>query len=190
MTAVHPSAPLHSTEPPPLPLPPPLQSSRVRRSSSTLARLTRSVSKLGSSKASRARQAAAAAAASGSGSSALPFRRISSAATLGAAAGVGGGQAPSQEPAAAARQGGRGRDPLGGAATLAARIQLFEQGRFNLDSELGALTGGWAEWSAGCSELAAALPGWLCTLDHTAFPHLLLPLPPFLLSPLLPLNKQ
>ena len=41
---------------------------------------------------------------------------------------------------------------LGATATTSARIRLFEEGEFNLESDLGALSGGWVLWVlCGCS---------------------------------------
>lgn len=113
----------------------------MRRSkSSTFARLTRSVSKLGSSRGSKARQAAAAAAAKEGGAAAAGPRRVSSTETLqqagmlpghhrGGSGGTGLG---------AFGPGGRAQDA---AAATAARIRQFEEGRFDLQRDLGSLTG-------------------------------------------------
>ncbi|PRW33875.1 exocyst complex component EXO84B-like [Chlorella sorokiniana] len=113
------------------------ESTAVQRSkSSTLARLTRTVSKLGSSRGSKARQAAAAAAAGEAGTSAAGPRRVSSTEALQRATtmpghhrmGSGGGFAPA---------GSRVQDA---AAATAARIRQFEEGRFDLQRDLGSLT--------------------------------------------------
>ena len=151
----------------PLPSPRPPQSAprSVQRSkSSTLARLTRTVSKLGSSRGSKARQAAAAAAAREAGGPAGGPGRVSSTEALQRAAtlpshhrmGSGGG---------VVAVGSRVQDA---AAATAARIRQFEEGRFDLQRDLGSLTGGavcrWAVvlcWTqVALLGLALVLPRW------------------------------
>lgn len=138
-----------------------------RSKSSTLARLTRTVSKLGSSRSSKARQAAAAAAAREAGGPAGGPGRVSSTEALQRAAtlpshhrmGSGGGVVAA---------GSRVQDA---AAATAARIRQFEEGRFDLQRDLGSLTGGvvcrravvlcWTQ--AALLGLALVLPGWWTT---------------------------
>ncbi|KAL4854614.1 Exocyst complex component EXO84A [Chlorella vulgaris] len=119
----------------------------VPRTRSTLSRLTRSVSKLGSSKSSRARaQAAAAAAAAAAPTTAQPQASAThrSVGFIPGPSGAGAGLA-----AAASRTGGGGglSGGLSGssslhdiAATTAARIKVFEEGAFNLEADLGSLS--------------------------------------------------
>ncbi len=141
--------------PPALPLPAPRSVQRSK--SSTLARLTRTVSKLGSSRGSKARQAAAAAAAGEAAPSAAGPRRVSSTEALQRATtlpghhrmGSGGGGFPAS--------GSRAQDA---AAVTAARIRQFEEGRFDLQRDLGSLTG-------GCSMLTR-LAACVCLRPHAA----------------------
>jgi hypothetical protein len=97
----------------------------MQRSRSTLARLTRSVSKLGGSRGSRGRADGA-----------------------GPAAAEAAPQPPPPRPAAfrsgrelSAAGGGTGGSQANVATTTAARIKLFEQGTFNLEADLGSLSG-------------------------------------------------
>jgi hypothetical protein len=117
-----------------------------RSKSSTFARLTRSVSKLGSGRSARAaQQAAAAAAAAVRGGGAAPpgsgHRRVGSSEGVGGMGGTGGGGIGGTGSSAAPRSGKSAG--LGDfAAGSAARIKLFEAGHFNLETDLGSLTGG------------------------------------------------
>jgi hypothetical protein len=114
-----------------------------RSKSSTFARLTRSVSKLGSGRSARAAQeaAAVAAAAAARGGGAAPpsagHRRVGSSEGVGS---MGGGGAAAGS--SAAPRSGKSAGLGDFAAGSAARIKLFEAGHFNLEADLGSLTGG------------------------------------------------
>lgn len=123
----------------------------VPRTRSTLSRLTRSVSKLGSSKSSRARAQAAAAAAA-----APTAAQPQAAATHRSVGFIPGPSGPGSGLASRTGGGGNLSGGLSGssslhdiAATTAARIKVFEEGAFNLEADLGSLSGGWQGGVAG-----------------------------------------
>ncbi|KAI3435025.1 hypothetical protein D9Q98_003077 [Chlorella vulgaris] len=114
----------------------------VPRTRSTLSRLTRSVSKLGSSKSSRARAQAAAAAAA-----APTAAQPQAAATHRSVGFIPGPSGPGSGLASRTGGGGNLSGGLSGssslhdiAATTAARIKVFEEGAFNLEADLGSLS--------------------------------------------------
>ncbi|KAL4425163.1 hypothetical protein ABPG75_009179 [Micractinium tetrahymenae] len=112
-----------------------------RSKSSTFARLTRSVSKLGSGKAGRPRQQAAVPESPRAGDAPPPSTR---AAARPGSSGEAAGPSVSFAPGTA---GGRGAPRSSGAGaggagggSAAARLRLFEEGRFDLEANLGSLT--------------------------------------------------